>query len=264
MRAWILATLLLTSVLAGCAGTPTSGVADETVADSETTNPDGSAVEPGNKTQAPAVNFTNTAPEAMLNATIDGLAAIFNITVTDLDNDTVTWIFDATGNGAEDHNGTGSAIVNITYAAAGVYNATLTVTDGTNETIANMTVVIEAAVSYLPGQHAEGSFTAGGATLIGCFGDIFGIGYPASLEGVFYRSFAIEPHTIGYDYTASVSADLADSPGFAFLDAGRSVLTSGFMSTHATGEVPAGAAYGVWWACLATPSDGVFDSFPPA
>ncbi len=254
-----LVVLLLASLLSGCAGAP-----EEAAAPAAEPVQDADEAPPEQPEQNVSTLPTNIAPTALLNATSDGLNATFVVDVHDEDGDNLTWELDADGDGVGDANGTASQNVTFRYAAAGTYNATLRVSDGANETIANLTVVVEEAISYLPGQHAEGSFTAGGATLIGCFGDIFGVGYPKALDGVFYRSFALEPHTIGYSYTASVSAAAADSPGFAFLDADWNVVSSGFMSSHGQGEVPEGAAYGVWWSCLATPADGVFDSMPPA
>lgn len=258
MRAWIIATLLLSTVLAGCASEPTADPADDPMTEAE-------PVEPGNQTAELQDNITNRAPHAGLNVSIDGLAAIFNITVTDPDNDTVMWTLDANGNGTVDHNGTGSAMVNVTYLAGGNYTAILSATDGANTTSITLMVVAVAPEPLPPGQETTVSWSAG-SLAPGCLGDLFGVPYQKALDGIAYQSFAIEPHTIGYDYTASVtSAPLGGGDvGLAFLNDAWGTISSSFISSSGAGTVPEGAAFGLFWSCYYVDNTGTFASTPPA
>lgn len=250
--------LLFVSFLAGCAGVEEApndvepGTIDEPVAGNETTEP---VVE----------NVTNVAPTALLNATTDGFNATFVVSVDDADGDNVTWQLDADGDGVLDANGTESGNVTFTYAAAGTFNATLTASDGVNETITNMTIVIEEAISYLPGEEISVSWT-GGSVAPGCLGDIFGVPYVSALDGVTFKSFPLAEHTIGYPYTATISSTglAGGDVGLAFLDADFSAISSGFISSTGEGEIPEGAAYGVMWSCYYVGNSGTFTSTPPA
>lgn len=256
MRVWIMATVLLSAVLAGCAGEPVENNDGDLM---------GTDPAPGGNETVEVANVTNAPPMAALNVSIDGLMAVFNITVTDADNDTINWTLDANGNGTVDHNGTESALVNVTYAAGGNYTALLSVTDGHNVTNITLLVIAIAPEPLPPGQETTVTWIAG--TLApGCLGDIFGVPFAQELDGIAYQSFAIEPHTIGYDYTATATADPTGGgdAGLAFLDADWGTISSDFVSRSGAGTVPEGAAYGLFWSCYYVQNTGTFISTPPA
>lgn len=236
MQRLLIALSLTMVALSGCTESPApaDGVTTESTDDAT-----------GNVT---AVN--NTAPVVSLSGIAHNLTVNFTLQITDVDGDNVTWSFDAGADGSIELDGVGPATFNHTFPSEGNHSVLLQATDGEAivdvELSFNLTVD-RVVIEYAPGQTASGSFPAGGATLIGCFGDIFGVGFPEDLEGIAYAQFDVEPHTVGYAYSAAVSAPVQDSPGFAFLDAARETITSGFMSTHGAGFVPEGAAYGVWW-----------------
>ncbi|MEK6975045.1 MAG: hypothetical protein AABY18_01720 [Candidatus Thermoplasmatota archaeon] len=94
----------------------------------------------------------------------------------------------------------------------------------------------------------------------GCFGDIFAPVYPGQGDGVFYASFTVDAATIGQTFVATVSSDgAADSPGFTVLNEAGDVLSSTFGGM-VEGNVPEGAATGIWWVCAGGPMSGTYQT----
>ncbi|HEX9816980.1 MAG TPA: PKD domain-containing protein, partial [Candidatus Thermoplasmatota archaeon] len=85
-------------------------------------------------TTAPVENVTNNPPIANISADIANgsfpLLVNFTINVTDQDGDNLTWSLDADADGVQDAIGNQTNLsANFTYLLAGIYNATLNVTD---------------------------------------------------------------------------------------------------------------------------------------
>ncbi len=228
-------------------------------------------------TMAPESEATpNAAPEVVLTADVTNVTIPANVTFgfafLDADGDDLEWRFDLDGDGEPETQATAVSLngsyepTNFTVSLdrEGTYNATLTVHDGESE--ANATLAIVASVAevtedgLVTSQEASGSWLVG-ATMVGCFGDIFGVGYPGNLEGIAYSSFAIEPGTIGRPYTVEVTTPYEqDSPGFTFLGEDGSIVLGGFMSDMAAGTVPSGAVTGVFWTCLGADMSGAYQA----
>ncbi len=91
----------------------------------------------------------NTAPTATVTAdNLTGVAPLgvtFDLDGMDADGDAVTWTFDADGDGTPDAEGTDlPATAAHTYSAVGNFSALLVVSDGTDATEANLTIVVTA------------------------------------------------------------------------------------------------------------------------
>lgn len=102
----------------------------------------------GTRTSGPSAggNATNHAP--MVNLTASSLAGAsplnvtFNVTVSDLDGDNVTWRLDF-GNGTDAQNGTtANATVTHAFSAAGNHTVTLSASDGAANATTNLTIVV--------------------------------------------------------------------------------------------------------------------------
>ena len=166
MRSLLLSLLLLTAAMAGCTGSddaePNATVTDdESDAMGNMTHDDSpddgamdhDAMDDGSDDKEPADDSEeagpNTPPTASLGASIqNGEAPVeveFTLDGTDADGDNLTWSFDADEDGIFDAEGTElPATVNFTYAAEGVFNATLTVRDSLNETTAALQIDVTA------------------------------------------------------------------------------------------------------------------------
>lgn len=136
---------------AGAAATGTTGSA------SEATN------SAGGKAGSTGSAATGAAPVlGDLSLNLTGLEAVFTITASDADNDTVTFVLDfgdnTTANGtlapanatAADAPASLVAEVPHTYAAAGEYNATLTLSDGTSTVNATLAVSVTGGAAAVP------------------------------------------------------------------------------------------------------------------
>ncbi len=142
-RLWVLLTMTAL-LLSGCA----SDAQDETAAECTEDCGEGQIVPETTETPTEATegNVTNSAGTALM-ALLTGPA---NVTLGDVagfsieTSDDAAWTLDADGDGAADHEGTGSALVNHTYEAAGSFVALLNATDGTRSTSSawNVTVIV--------------------------------------------------------------------------------------------------------------------------
>jgi PKD repeat protein len=255
--------LLASALFAGCLGGDDVDPLDE----ESNGDDDAHGGDEGNETMAPAVN---TPPMAALtasttNATVPANVT-FNITFQDADGDDLTWSLDVTGDGEAETEALAVAAdgvylpVNFTYSydAVGLFNVTLSVRDLNETFTATLQVNVTQAVAggNATTQEVTGSWLAG-ATMVGCFGDIFGVGYPGALDGILYSSFDVDPGTYGLPYTVTVTSSLPqDSPGFSFLDEAGDIVHGGFLGDVASGNVPSGAVTGVFWTCLGAAMEG--------
>lgn len=268
MRAVVAVLLLLTLALAGCAS---KGGGDDddgtsTATGTATATGSGSASKSGTTSGSSSATGTGSAanqpPVATIAATVNGTAVAFELKGTDPDGDALTWNLTFGDGAAAD----GTQLpANVTHDyAAGAFTANLTVSDGKASTVQNVTFNVTVAATPTTPQVASGEWVSGNM-VTGCFGDIFAPVYPAQGEGVFYASFAVDAATIGQSFLATASSDGAsDSPGFTFLDAAGEVLFSSFLDgSSLLGEVPDGAAKGVWWVCAGGPMSGTYETPAP-
>lgn len=142
MRVVVVALGLLVAALAGCSGKE-ADVAGALEAASD--DVDAKA----------AVNVTvNTAPTATLAADVLNGTAPLNVTFTlagaDADKDNLTWMLTA-GNATLGNGTTLPANVTHQFLEAGNVSVVLAVSDGSNTTLANVTIVVAAAVPAVTG-----------------------------------------------------------------------------------------------------------------
>ncbi|HEX9816504.1 MAG TPA: PKD domain-containing protein [Candidatus Thermoplasmatota archaeon] len=195
----------------------------------------------------------NSAPVANLTADPDNgsapLAVNFTINATDADGDNLTWSLDADGDGTSDGNGTDADLpgnVSFAYAAAGLYNATLTVDDGTANTTATIAINVTAGGATMePVAFSEDvqlpcpQCTAAGANT--------GVGYRAGESGVDSAFFDLLPEFVGQPFTATSSGG---SLGMVFRDSCDAGAAIGSVASGAgshTGTVPEGALCVLMW-----------------
>lgn len=159
MRAFLSALVLLTLLLAGCAsgggdGGDGSSTSQSASSSRTTTSASGTQTASASGTGSQTSTSThsesaNRPPTANLTAMTVALAVNFTIGASDADDDALTYVFQS-GDGSANVTGTGPfpVAVNHTYGAAGLYNASVTVSDGKASTTAVLRVnVTEAAAS---------------------------------------------------------------------------------------------------------------------
>ncbi len=259
MRILVLAATL-TLLLAGCAGT-----ANETPSDTTTMEP--GADDPA-LTQAPDANQTtiNQAPNATLTASnLTGVAPLtitFTINASDPDGNELNWSLDADGDNQSDANGTQlPTTANFTYNVPGEFVANLTVSDGSRNSSATVTLNITEVASSSISQSFTASYTFG---VEGC---VSWAAYDAAerdpaasagstANGTTRVQFNVNPATLNLPYTAVFTFD----QGYLFLqvafyDAANALVESNvndspnFGGATMTGTVPAAAIKGVLFAC---------------
>lgn len=183
MRTAILATIMLASAFSGCLADPAE---PQTVTDSSepaaTTSTTGtnattpSSTNTGTTTSAAAAE--NTPPTANLTTDVPNGTAPLNVTFTvegaDEDGDELTWTLDIDSDGTAEYNGSvvPDALVH-EFTEPGNYTAVLTVSDGTANATANVTVAVEVGAATGPKEdlwvrwdeagmcHAKGAQAAG-------------------------------------------------------------------------------------------------------
>ena len=276
MRAWPLA-LFIGLSLAGCF----SGDGDET-----TSSPTGSASPTTSPTSTTAPPIPNSPPTAQISASVEAgtlpLAVNFTLDGADLDADGLDWTFDADGDGTADAEGDESGLpadVTFTYEAAGLYTATLNVSDGEAFTFANATINVTAALAGETSQSVAGEWTLGtpGCVAMGAPG-ADQVGTPAKLpyaaggspfEGLAWVAFPVTPGTIGEPFhavfvisTAWIYVEVVfyDADGNP-LSAANDALDQG-NDGHVRGTVPDGAATGVLYPCDPVPSSVTYGAGP--
>jgi PKD repeat protein len=272
-------------LLAGCAGhgaTPThqeTSSAPTTAAAATTTHPAAttttSAPPPSDPGKGP-----NHAPSADLSASIAGgsLPLLVNFTLggADPDGDALTYTFAPAGNGSMLASGvlpTSPIHANFTYSVGGIYNATLTVSDGTATKVTVVKVNVTAGAGAK--QVVSGSFfldnpaCAGGAYDALPSNDNPSPPPPDShapdlrTDGLTYIKFAVAPGTTGLPFKASFASGAIidhilylDAAGkkvvdIASADATKATPTDPFaaIAWDIAGTVPATAASVVFYGC---------------
>lgn len=237
----IITTLLLLVVgLAGCSSDPSDADPIETTTGTSTTTSTTTTSSTGTSTtttttSAPAQQ--NKSPTASLSASIEAgeapVAVEFTLEGADADGDALTWMFDADEDGTIDAEGTDlPATVSFNYTTEGVYNATLTVSDGVNQTQAVRAIDVTAAVAQ-----QEGLILTGGVlfadpwavALGGCLADA-GRRDAGGPNGITGTEHAIAPEQWGWTYAFDVTGVIAE---FWSPDA--------ILGAAAAGTVPEGA-----------------------
>lgn len=159
--AGLLPLLVLSFSLAGCASSEDDPKPNDLVIDgTATSSPTPSASGTPTPSDAPpadpspsAAPGVNTPPVASLDADLTEAEApvdiVFTVDASDAEGDALTWTLDADGDGAADSEGTQENLpfdFTYTFDTAGTYEATLTVGDGVEETVATLAVtILEAA-----------------------------------------------------------------------------------------------------------------------
>lgn len=141
MNARLVAGALLIAFLAGCVAEPSS---ETSLSPSERPTSAPTPAFQANETSSPAA-IANTPPSAALNASsLNGsvpFEVVFSLNGTDVDGDELSWVISFGDNGTA-ANGTGlPATVNHTFETEGNFTVLLNVTDGTDATLANLTIL---------------------------------------------------------------------------------------------------------------------------
>lgn len=223
MRAAISILLLLSLTFAGCLGE--DGGADDSPdpgMDDDPTEGDDAPADPGSEeptstpTSGPAPNDTeDRPPTATLTASIQQGEIPFNVTFTldgeDPDGDALQWSLDADGDDTADIEGTTlPADYTHQYDTEGLFNATFTVSDGSNTTTRNILINATAAAAAAP------SFET-----IVITGSITGLWVPEA-------GYAADPNTHTFSLEAVPSKmDLLLEWGMQAIDLDFAVLTPG-------------------------------------
>lgn len=224
----VLSFLVLSAVaLSGCAGDEPA--LREWRTEPETTKPLHSAPVPTDDEPSDAETDAapaNAAPVANLTMVVPNGTQPGNVTFTldggDADGDALDWTF-TVGNLTE--NGTAlPATVNATLEP-GNWTATLTVSDGRNETVASMTVVVGGAV-----EDAEQAFS--GSWLTGNVGEVLGansglpsaVAFPEAADGVTHTRMDIAAATWGLPFHATFDCEALVLDSMYFYDASGALL----------------------------------------
>lgn len=258
---------ILTVLLAGCAGsanqTPTASSMSEAGADDPATTRDADAQSP-----------TNGPPNATLTASdLTGAAPLtitFTINASDPDGNELKWFFDADGDKTTDANGTQfPATADFTYNVPGEFVANLTVSDGSQNSSATVTLNITEVATPSISQSFTASYTFGVEGCVSWAAYDTAARDPAApagstVNGTTRVQFNVNAATLTLPYTAVFTFD----QGYLFLevafyDAGNALVASDIVDAPAfggatmTGTVPAGAVKGVLFACGGPTSSSV-------
>ncbi len=254
------------STTAGSSATPSSSAA-----------PSSSAPPSSSATQNRAPVITALAA-ARPNATT--LDFRFSFAASDPDGNSLTWMLDANSDGTKELDGaTLPGDVAYSYPAAGLYNATLTVSDGklsTAQTVAvNATLAVGGPLATIHTEWRVGSVWCVGypynpASGLGPIGATpFKHGTPAA--GVLYGEAAVDAKLLGQAFTANFGAPFSPAAGAPSVDSGivafygtddgllETFGSEGGLNTFppstpanpmvVTGTIPAGSAFVVLLNC---------------
>lgn len=259
MRVVASALVVLCIVLAGCSG----GDSTSTSSSDGTSGPSGtgstSTSRSGTSTTATATTTTanpssNTPPSGSLSVSVPAGAVPLNVTFTidgtDRDGDDLSWKLDVTGDGEPESTTEAPAAFpatySHTYAVEGVYNATLTITDG--KTDSKFHVLVNATSGDFAKQSVTGGWTASSA---GCGGpyDSWVFGTPA--DGTGWKEFAVDAGTYGRPYQLDfTSSSIATVGGVDFYDDAGTTRVGGKFDTASFADVvPPGAIHGLVTDC---------------
>lgn len=227
--------LALALALAGCSGKKSGDDGpDESPSPSST-----SATTNGAPNHPPTASMlANTTGEAPLNVT-------FLLNGTDADGDALAWTLDF-GDNSTLANGTGlPANVTHFYAAAGLFNATLLVSDGNATTNATLTLSLAAGTAFQ-------QFVAAGTPDLPCpqcsnAGANTGLGYRAGMNELDSFFVEIPADSAGQPFTV---ASTAGDPDMVFRDAceGGAAVGDAFQAEGPeAGTVPEGALCALMW-----------------
>ncbi len=272
MRGW---SFLLTFafLLSGCFGGDGDGGSTPSPSPSESPSPEPSTSAEPSPTPTTSAPSPNRAPTASLSASTEGgaLPLLVNFTLdgSDPDGDDLTWSFDADGDGAAEETGEAlPADVSFNYTAAGIYNATLNVTDG--EAFDEAVVVLNVTAATAAGQMVSLSWAVGNG---GCGSSYDSWAFGTPMAGVLVGEAAVDPLTIGKPYTAEftfedptgaagfVGLDFYDSetppapPEKSLVEGGSFVFAPGPYVV--SGTVPEGALYLLAYDCFGVPGGSV-------
>ena len=239
MRILVVVALVLALALSGCA-TKKSGDDDDDGTGTSTKTGTGSGG--GNGTA-----FANCAPTASMNANNTGMAPInvtFALNGTDADGDAITWSLDFGDNGTS-ANGT-SLPANVThlYAAGGLYNASLSVSDGKNTTVVTLALNITGGAPF-------DQFIASGTPDLPCAqcseaGANTGVGYRGGLNELDSWFVEIPAAAAGQLFTAT-SGDDVDLSFRDGCDGGAAIGDPFLAAGDEAGIVPEGALCVLAW-----------------
>lgn len=254
MRGWLALGVVLVLSISGCAqkssssssvsatGTPAAGAAG---ANATTMAGASNGTMAGGPNHAPtgAITANQTAGKAPLKVT-------FTLNATDADGDKVSYTVDFDGNGtvdAKQANATFPAHVNHTYANAGVYNVTYTVTDGKNST------AYKAKVNVTGGSSGP-AITVTGSAKTPCTWCYFTsdttscVGFEAGVNSADCFWGALTPAAAGRPFHLTAG----DDPGLEFFDkcsaSGKSLGFQDVTADDEVGVIPAGAGCVVMYA----------------
>lgn len=185
--------IFLATAFGGCVGgteNATDPSASSTPSESPTTSAAATSSAPADENNtAPNLTFT----PAVVNGSVP-LNVSFDLDAEDAEGDSLTWSFDADGDGTAELSGSGADLpANYThlYTAAGVYNATFLASDGALE--ANKTIAIE----VLAGVAAFTDLTFTGTISGAWVGDVTGV----TGQGAYLPPDSADEHT--FDLTAA-------------------------------------------------------------
>ncbi|HLF16044.1 MAG TPA: PKD domain-containing protein [Candidatus Thermoplasmatota archaeon] len=254
MRAWLVGLLVVAALLSGCSGknddsgdtttpAPTTGGATTTGPAPTTTGA------PTTSGPAPTTGGgSNQAPVATVEASTEGgalpLLVTFTLDGSDEDGDDLDWTFDADEDGETEGDGTGDdlpAEVEFTYEAAGVYNATFTLSDGTEESTRTVSLTVveggPATVVFVGHVILPDPY---GAAFSACLMEAVhhDLGTPGNVTGNIHD---LSPDTWGWSYSFAAPGYMAQ-----FWDATPAIVGAG-----ESGTVPDGAVQ--VFACGAAP-----------
>lgn len=229
-------------LLGGCiGGEPASSPQNSSDASGNSSDPGGTGDPGSSDSQTPTGEPTgssdpsteppvNEAPTANLTASATSgdapLSVTFTVDGSDPDGDPLSWSLDANGDGTEDANGTTvPADVEFSFSTAGVFNATVNVTDGSLESSAQVSITVTEAPP--PPFVITASFDLFDPTARCSFGS----------EGLGGNWHVYSPDLTGWTFTVTPAATTWNV-NFVAPDA----VTYVGPTQHNTGTVPAGAA----------------------
>jgi hypothetical protein len=204
MKGFLAIALMVALAFAGCAskGTTSSSATTTPSQASSTTASTTTSTSASSSTTTSSSKGPNHPPVissfSAMRANKTTLNFMFMFSATDSDGDHLNWTLDPTGKIAKPLSGSGvPASVNYTYAAAGLFNATLRVTDG--QATVNQTLAVNATVGSGPLQVADLKWTTpnGGC---GASYPVWAFGRPTA--GVTWAELQVDPKTHGLPYRA--------------------------------------------------------------
>lgn len=269
MRGWLAVGVVCVLFLSGCAQKPSTATSSSTSSSPgspDTSTPSASpastsTVAPSSTattSKAPAAAAPNHAPTGSIKANrTTGAAPLkvsFKLNATDADGDKVSYAVDFDGNGTVDAklaNATFPAQLNHTYAKAGSYNVTLTLTDGKNSTSYKTQVNVTAPAPAGPTGPApivlKGHINAASVSAIALS---FCGGEPGGSTAGIWNKVAVPAAAIGGKYTASPAGAM-----YEFGDSTNGDADTGPIAP--TGTV--GAHTDELWVCTDNPAMANFD-----